>query len=115
MSPARTRSGIMSSRPAGPGWASTGPPRARRMPGAALPALFALRAEELLEPVGLPLDLIAEDMDLGGRAVGPALDVAVDLEPCDDAERRVQARLVQRVGEPVGRVVVGDREDAHAV
>ena len=80
-----------------------------------LPALRALLAQELLEPRDLPVHGVAEDVDLGGPTVPSARYVAVDLEPGDDLERRMVARLVHRLGERVGRVVVRDREHAHPV
>ena len=54
-------------------------------------------------------------MDLGGPALPAAGHVAVDLEPGDDLERWMVTRLVHRLGEGVGRVVVGDREHAQPV
>ena len=48
-------------------------------------------------------------MDLG------AGHVAVDLEAGDDLERRQAARLVHRLPDAPGGIVVGHGEDAHAV
>src|SRR5207247_4320520 len=73
------------------------------------PALFTLLAEERLKPLRVPVEAIAEDVDLGAR------HVAVDLETRNDLERRERARLVHRVRKPARRVVVGDGEDADAV
>ncbi len=47
-------------------------------------------------------------MDLG------ALDVAVDLDARDDLERPPSLGSLEGLGEALGRVVVGDGEDAHA-
>src|SRR5262249_53106419 len=75
----------------------------------ALSPLLALRAEKLLEPPGLPVQAVAEHVDLG------AGDVAVDLQAGDDLERGQAARLVHRLPDPTGRIVVGHGEHAHAV
>ena len=88
---------------------------ALRHPVDPLPALLALLAQEALKPGGLPVHGVAEDVDLGGPAVPAARHVAVDLEPGDDLQRWMVRRLVDRLGERVGRVVVGDREHAHPV
>ncbi len=75
----------------------------------ALPPLFALRAQELLKPRRVPVDAVAEHVDLGAR------DVAVDLEAGDDLERRQAARLVHGLADAAGGIVVGDGEDADAM
>ena len=70
----------------------------------ALAPLFPLGAAEVLEPCGLVVDVVTEDVDLG------ALDVAVDVDARNDRERGVAGRLVQRLRQAARGVVVGDGE-----
>src|SRR5262249_38274579 len=69
---------------------------------------LALLAQEALEPVGLPIHVITEHVDLS------AGNVAVDLEPRHQRDA-VPRRLVERVRYRVGGVVIGDRQGADSL